>query len=201
MVTLGIPRIRHIKADRRLNLRRFSLLGEWAALAFLIFAAGSAHPYMILFSAALHEGAHIAAWYMLAEKSGHSPKLFFGGVALSYFSGTLSYGKELCVISSGCAAGLFLAAVSKLCGYPELAEINIALCAVNAFPAKGLDGGEFLLTLCEWIGGVRAYRVGERLLTVTAVLFWGAAVYCELCVYENITLLFIAVYILFRTLR
>lgn len=161
MVTLGIPRIRHIKADRRLNLRRFSLLGEWAALAFLIFAAGSAHPYMILFSAALHEGAHIAAWYMLAEKSGHSPKLFFGGGALSYFSGTLSYGKELCVISSGCAAGLFLAAVSKLCGYPELAEINIALCAVNAFPAKGLDGGEFLLTLCEWIGGTRAYRVGE----------------------------------------
>lgn len=120
---------------------------------------------------------------------------------MSYFSGTLPYGKELCVISSGCAAGLFLAAVSKLCGYPELAEINIALCAVNAFPAKGLDGGEFLLTLCEWIGGVRAYRVGERLLTVTAVLFWGAAVYCELCVYENITLLFIAVYILFRTLR
>ena len=142
-------------------MRRFSLLGEWAALAFLIFAAGSAHPYMILFSAALHEGAHIAAWYMLAEKSGHSPKLSFGGGALSYFSGTLPYGKELCVISSGCAAGLFLAAVSKLCGYPELAEINIALCAVNAFPAKGLDGGEFLLTLCEWIGGVRAYRVGE----------------------------------------
>ena len=201
MVILGVSRIRYFKADRRLKLRKFSLFGECAAFAFLIFAAGSAHPYMILFSAALHEGAHIASWYMLAEKPKHSPKLSFGGGALSYFSGTLSYGKELCVISSGCAAGLFLAAASKLCGCPELAKINIALCAVNAFPAKGLDGGEFLLTLCEWIGGVRAYRIGERLLTVTAVLFWCAAVYCELCVCENMTLLFIAVFILFRTLR
>lgn len=112
----------------------------------------------------LHECAHLVALRLLGGRVKSFRTAPFG-LCIEYEESALSLFGELCVSISGCAANLFLAAVSfalwRFFGFELVGfcGVNLLLAFVNLIPVYPLDGGRILHIFVLFAAGPSAaYR-------------------------------------------
>ena len=175
----------------------------WGELAlFLVVALSeSAFAAEALIACLIHEAAHIILCKALGGKfRGISPK--GTGLLISYYPASISYGRELIVILSGAAANFLLCGISALAGNIEAATVNFAVGAVNLLPIKGLDGGEALFVITSFLKDEnKACKLIGAVSTAFSVILWLCAIYYQLRLGSNLSLLLLSVFILITGLK
>lgn len=189
-------------------LRRICLSSETAALfALLMIIEDSEYPFLLLTAAVIHELGHVAA----ALISG--AKFRFGGaglagISIEYSCMNLSYKNELIIAVSGALFNIITAVVSgivnKFC-YQNLSltffvMCNFILALMNIFPAKAFDGGTILKCILLMIFTEETSEKLHKIITsIFAVILWISAVYIQLILGGNLSLLIISIYILLES--
>ena len=134
----------------------FVLLAAWFALA-----NGAPLLAVVLTAAALHEGGHLLALYLLGGRA-RGLRLTVFGAALLTDAARLSYPKELAVTLAGPAVNLLCGWGLAALGEWTAAGAHLSLCAFNLLPVRPLDGGKALQLLAAWLAGPAAGEAVAR---------------------------------------
>ncbi len=162
---------------------------------------GVKYPVMLVLAILIHECGHIlAARLSKAPLSAFSVGLH--GFSMAFDFSALSYGKECFVILAGSVLGLISAAfalgISHNLAY--FSAVSAVMALLNLLPIRGLDGGEALsCILGNFFLPDRTFRICRAVSWVTSIAFWMAAVWIQLRIHANLSLLAAALYFLFRS--
>ena len=127
---------------------------------------------MVLAAAALHEGGHLAALYLLGGRA-EGLRVTVFGAALETDAARLSYPAELAVVLAGPAVNLLCGLVLSALGAWTAAGAHLSLCAFNLLPVRPLDGGRALQLLVSWLAGPAAGEAAARGCGRAAALVLG----------------------------
>jgi len=156
---------------------------------------------MLVLAVLIHEGGHI-----LAARLAKAPLTAFTagpqGFSLAFDFSALSYGRECFVLLSGSAAGLLASAlafaIDRDAAY--FSAVSAVLSLVNLLPVKGLDGGAALsCVLSCFLLPDTVCRITGAVSLTAALLFWMAAVWIQLRIHVNLSLLAAALYFILRS--
>lgn len=146
--------------------------GFWLLAAWFALVNGWELLGTVLGAAALHEGGHLAALYLLGGRA-EGLRITVFGAALETDAARLSYPAETAVVLAGPAVNLLCGLALASLGAWTAAGAHLSLCAFNLLPVRPLDGGHALELLVSWLAGPEA---GERIARRT-----GAAAALALC--------------------
>jgi len=176
----------------------------------LILLEGTAYPAAVLTAALLHEAGHAAAAFLFGIPI-QKIRFSITGIRmdLAFFKGS-SYSAELIIAASGpvcnflCAVWVFTAVhFNVLPPSPQI--FFFAVCCLfyavfNLFPSDSLDGGSIVRSVC---GILNIPGIGEKILGVGEILsvlfLWIFAVYAQLVLNGNFSVLILSVFCLFKT--
>lgn len=154
-----------------------------------------------LIAVCIHEGGHLAAAVLCGVPLS---RLHVGpfGLRLTMDYSAVSYGRELCVLLAGSAAGCIAAWISSLYGSSDAVFCNLALGGCNLLPVRGLDGGAAVETILSmYCLPDTACRITRALSFLTVVVLWTAALWVCLRVQVNAGLLLLSIWFLYGHMR
>ena len=162
---------------------------------------GVKYPFMTLLAVLIHELGHILA-ARLVKTPISSLSCGIHGFSMTFDFSSLSWRKECFVILSGSMTGLI--AASAVRGFGDglayFAQVSSVLSLLNLLPVRGLDGGEALFCILNrFLLPHRSDGIAKAVSWCTAVLFWLCAVWIQLRVHPNLSLLAASVYLLLRS--
>lgn len=162
---------------------------------------GVKYPLMLIFAVGLHELGHILA-ASLVKAPCVSLRCGVQGLSLRFDFSALSHPREIFILTAGGLFGLLCAAAAYAFS-PRLAYfsvVSVVLSLVNLLPVRGLDGGETLACVLDYFFlPDRAYRIEKVVSWVASLAFWVVALWIQLRVKVNLSLLAVALYFLWRS--
>ena len=151
--------------------------GFWLLAAWFALANGPALLAVILSAAALHEGGHMAALYLLGGRA-EGLRVTVFGAELDTDAARLSYPRELAVVLAGPAVNLLCGLILSALGVWTAAGAHLSLCVFNLLPVRPLDGGRALQLLVSWLAGPEAgERAARRIGAAAALTLCAGAVW------------------------
>ncbi len=162
---------------------------------------GVKYPFMTVLAVLVHELGHILA-ARLVKTPVSSLSCGIHGFSMAFDFSALSWGKECFIILSGSVAGLIAGTVLRGCGggWAYFSEVSSVLAVLNLLPIRGLDGGAALFcVLNRFFLPHRSFAIAKTVSWVAALLFWLCAVWIQLRVQPNLSLLAASLYFLFRS--
>jgi Peptidase family M50. len=189
--------------------RRVLLSSEVAALfAMLLIIEDSRYPLLLFCAAAIHECGHITA----ARICGVGFRMRgagFGGISIEFDCMNLSYQKEIFIALGGAILNLIAATIctilNKVHFHSPLVSFfvicNVTLALINLTPVKFFDGCTILkCILLILFDEPTATKIHSVVTILTSILLWLTAVYVQLVLGGNLSLLLISIYIMFKSL-
>lgn len=167
--------------------KALSIILITACLAAWTLVDRSYEPLLTLLATVIHEVGHL-----LAAKLCRVPLRGFRFAPFEtrmVLSGTLSYGKELCICIGGPFFNLLSTALALLLdgavfGDDPLsffATVSLALALLNLLPIGTLDGGRILYGLLAWSGVLSAAEITVKILSFFSLFcLWSLSVYALL---------------------
>lgn len=170
-------------------------------IIFLAYCVGEIKSLAILYLAVLlHEGGHFIACVALGEKvlklrfMPYGANLCIENVVNPVYSMIISAAGPLISLLLVCFFGGFTSA-----GMRVFKASNIAVFALNVFPALPLDGGVFLKSIFTYRAGyIKAHRRAMELTRITAVFLSFFGVIFLLLSKYNISLLVISAFLVYN---
>ena len=162
-----------------------------------------------LLAAAVHEGAHIFAIYMLGGSAAEFKLGLLGGVIYLSDSTLFSYGQDVLIALSGSIGGLFAAFISstvwRITGIDDFAVFagaSAVIAIFNFLPAIPLDGGIVMhKALCAFMLPDRADMICRCFSFCVALVLTVLGGYVFLICGANPTLMIAGVYLICSSLR
>lgn len=162
---------------------------------------GVKYPLMLVLAVLIHELGHIlAARLVKAPLSSFSCGIH--GFSLAFDFTSLSFGKECFVLLSGSGLGLIAAslAMGLRDSFAYFSAVSAVMALLNLLPIRGLDGGTALsCVLGHFLLPDRSYKITKGISWCAALFFWGCAVWIQLRIHPNLSLLAASFYFLWRS--
>lgn len=189
-------------------LRRICLSSETAALfALLMIIEDSEYPLLLLTAALIHEIGHMTSALIFGAsfKFGGAG---IAGVSIEYSCLTLSYQKELVIALSGAMSNILVAVIFGILNKIYFQNLlltffimcNFILGLMNILPIKAFDGGTILKCILLLIFTEEtAEKIYNTVISISSVILWFFAVYIQLILGGNLSLLIISIYVLLES--
>jgi membrane-associated protease RseP (regulator of RpoE activity) len=162
---------------------------------------GAKYPLMLVLAVLIHELGHI-----LAARLVRAPLASFScglhGFSMAFDFTSLSFGKECFVLLAGSGLGLTAAALAlgQRDSFAYFSAVSAALSLLNLLPIRGLDGGAALsCVLDHFLLPDRSYKIAKMISWCAALFFWLSAVWIQLRIHPNLSLLAASFYFLWRS--
>ena len=146
--------------------------GFWLLAAWFALVNGWELLGTVLGAAALHEGGHLAALYLLGGRA-EGLRITVFGAALETDAARLSYPAETAVVLAGPAVNLLCGLVLASLGAWTAAGAHLSLCAFNLLPVRPLDGGRALQLAVSALAGPAAGEAAARVAGSGTALVLG----------------------------
>lgn len=186
-------------------LKRIYISSEAAALfALLLIIEDSQYPVLLMLAALIHECGHVVA-ALICGASFRFGGAGLAGVSIEYNCLNLTFLKEIIIAVSGALANVIAAVIldilNKKCfGNSSLAffaACNFILGFINIIPVKAFDGGAILkCALLIVFNENIAEKIYIIITSAFSVILWVFAIYIQLILGGNLSLLLISIYIL-----
>ena len=146
--------------------------GFWLLAAWFALVNGWELLGTVLGAAALHEGGHLAALYLLGGRA-EGLRITVFGAALETDAARLSYPAETAVVLAGPAVNLLCGLALASLGAWTAAGAHLSLCAFNLLPVRPLDGGRALQLAVSALAGPAAGEAATRAAGAGTALVLG----------------------------
>jgi len=188
--------------------RRILLSSETAALfALLLLVEDSRYPLLLLAAALVHECGHLLAAHLCGAKFKLSG-VGLGGICIEFSCMNLSYQKELAIVLAGALFNFIAATLFTIMNKFHIQSLpvsffvmcNFTLGIINLVPAKFFDGSTALkCALLLTFDDPAALKIHAVITILTSILLWLTAVYIQLILGGNLSLLLISIYLMLES--
>lgn len=179
----------------------------FAVLCLFILFGNSAHPFLLISSALIHELGHITAAKLFHCKIRKS-RFSLSGIRIYADVSKTSYTGEAIIAFFGPAvsilSGLFALLIRNYTPALYLscfASISLSIGIISLFPVNGLDGGVILTSLLNnFLPPDRAVMIAKAISVGFAFVFWILSVVVQIKIQINIPMLILSTIMMFRSL-
>lgn len=174
--------------------------GFWLVLAILLYLDGQNLVFLTALACVLHEMGH---WITLRFCGGRMSMVRLTAIGVEMKLDPdypISYPQEIASILAGPAVNLLLAWISAKNNRYSFAGLNLSLGLLNLFPVLPLDGGRALACALS----IRWPQAADMILEILSITITGALFGLGLAAWrrgENLTLLLVSVWMLFRSTK